>query len=308
MNVLPNIEHNCFEDIELKYFRVLLSNMGLTKSRYQVGKFTELPITALRPEDGLFVIYTSEHRYIRQTETIIKLKEKNESWTGDDCVIKDSNDTKWFDNTAPINSRPISRSLMDLLGNEIANYHLQAHYIYGTAYITVQTDSGRFCAATIRRSRGDELKYRCNADIFVHNPLLPLEHLSTMEGKTPDIKVEGNFIAKKYDFMMNLGTISDNQAQFCKIAQVTKVLDNNTELEPESNNSESTYYLRIGANVDIAFICICAYSLEELFSSKIFNKRDRSGGVFSPCSRHNRTACQWGSCKRERTLRFFAAT
>ena len=24
--------------------------MGLTKSRYQVGKFTELPITALRPE------------------------------------------------------------------------------------------------------------------------------------------------------------------------------------------------------------------------------------------------------------------
>ena len=213
-----------------------------------------------------------------------------------------------FDITAPVNSRPISRSLINLLGNEIANYHLQAHYIYGTAYITVQTDSGRFCAATIRRSRGDELKYRCNADIFVHNPLLPLEHLSTMEGKTPDIKVEGNFIAKNYDFMKNVGTISENQAHFCKIAQATKELDNKIKSESDLNNSETTYYLRIGSNVDIAFICICAYSLEELFTSKIFNKRDRSGGVFSPCSRHNRTACQRVSCKQERTRRFFAAT
>ena len=102
--------------------------------------------------------------------------------------------------------------------------------------------------------------------------------------------------------------ISENQAQFCKIAKATKVLDNKIESESDLNNSETTYYLRIGANVDIAFICICAYSLEELFTSKIFNKRDRSGGVFSPCSRHNRTTCQSASCKRERTQRFFAAT
>ena len=60
-------------------------------------------------------------------------------------------------------------------------------------------------------------------------------------------------IAKNYDFMM--GNINTNPF---KIAQVIRRFQGFFE-----NNS---YFINIGPNVDIAFICMCAYAIDELFS------------------------------------------
>ena len=64
--------------------------MGAEQS-YEPGQYSALPVTGLSPENGLFVIYTPDNRYIRPNETTLILKEKYRSWTGDDCVIRDSN-------------------------------------------------------------------------------------------------------------------------------------------------------------------------------------------------------------------------
>ena len=68
--------------------------MGADKSRYEPGQFNHLPVTGLNPENGLFVIFTPDNRYIRPSETVLILKEKQMAWTGDDCVIKDTHQQK----------------------------------------------------------------------------------------------------------------------------------------------------------------------------------------------------------------------
>ena len=281
--------------------------MGTTKSRYQWGQFSELPVCSLRSDDGIFVIHTPDNRYIRQTKTILRLKDNKEPWTIMDGLIADSNGMNLFNITAPINSRPIYRTLLDQLGNEIASYHLQSDDVYGMAYIIRKTEFGKCCAATIRRRRGKEVINRCNADIFIHNPLIPMEYLSSMEGMVPSIKVEGNFKSKKYDFMQNMGIMNGSQMPWRKFAEVSRDSITNTDLESKPNHLDDRYYLKVGANVDIAFICICCYALEELFSCKILNKRRRKENwseFFGPCSRHNIAMCQMQPCVRERLFGF----
>ena len=79
-----------------------------------------------------------------------------------------------------------------------------------------------------------------------------LEDVST-EGLSPDIHVAGDIISKKYDFMM--GDIENNPY---KIAQVVKKF----KMIAENN----TYFLNVGPRVDIAFIVMCAFAIDELFS------------------------------------------
>lgn len=67
----------------------------------------------------------------------------------------------------------------------------------------------------------------------------------------PDIA--GDIISKKYDFMM--GDIENNPY---KIAQVVKKF----KMIAENN----TYFLNVGPKVDIAFIVMCAFAIDELFS------------------------------------------
>ena len=285
--------------------------MGLTKSRYQCGQFTALPISSLTINDGLFIIYTPDNRYIRQTEMVLTVKENKESISSKDGYVHDSNGMKWFDITAPICSRPMSRTMLDQFGNEVASYHLQAYHMYGAVFITVQTDGGHWCAATIRRKRGNELVDRCNADVFIHNPVLPVQILSTMDLSTwihPNIKVEGNFKGKKYDFMKSLGHINGNQTQWCKIAEAARDFNTKTNCESSPNSNSDTFHLKVGANVDIAFISICCYALDELFSYKKLNKSTRIIGTYPYCSRHDRRMCKHILCHRERMIRTFSSS
>ena len=78
----------------------------------------------------------------------------------------------------------------------------------------------------------------------------------TCRGKPVSITVEGDIIAKKYDFMM--GNIHTNPF---KIAQVVRKFQAFFE-----NNS---YFINVGPNVDVAFICMCAYAIDELFNDDI---------------------------------------
>ena len=96
-----------------------------------------------------------------------------------------------------------------------------------------------------------------SADIYFHNPPVSIDDNKfkydvTTSGVPVAIMVEGDIIAKKYDFMM--GRIRTNPY---KIAQVVRKYDAFYE-----NNS---YFINIGPNVDVAFICMSAYAIDELF-------------------------------------------
>jgi len=75
----------------------------------------------------------------------------------------------------------------------------------------------------------------------------------TTEGLTADIHVAGDIIAKKYDFMM--GDIEDNPYKIAQVVRKIKMLMAN-----------DTYFLNIGPRVDIAFIVMSAFAIDELFS------------------------------------------
>jgi len=291
--------------------------MGADQSMYDSGQYSALPVSGLNPENGLFVIFTPDNRFIRPTETVLTLKEKYSSWTGDDCVIKDFNNAKWFDINAPMLSSfgPTIRILSDNFGQEVCQYQMKTFTMHGTAYVTVQTPSGRWCVATIKRQGGQGLfANNCNADIFIHNPMQALENLASTDGVTPTIHVGGDFMAKNYDFMKNVGIINGNQVQLIKIAQVVR------QWGPTTTNYPNTYFLRIGPNVDIAFICICAYALDELFSDDTpapqhhnrrcyehnrlncpasYCRRRYDGGHYHDrCYEHDRINCDWPACRR----------
>ena len=93
-----------------------------------------------------------------------------------------------------------------------------------------------------------------SADIYFHNPPVSIDDVTT-NGVPVAIMVEGDIIAKKYDFMM--GNINTNPY---KIAQVVRKFQAFFE-----NNS---YFINIGPNVDVAFICMCAYAIDELFNDQ----------------------------------------
>ena len=74
----------------------------------------------------------------------------------------------------------------------------------------------------------------------------------TTSGLPVAMTIEGDIRAKKYDFMMG-----DLNTQPYKIAQVVRQF--------QAFFENNTYFLEIGPNVDIAFVCICAYAVDELF-------------------------------------------
>ena len=75
----------------------------------------------------------------------------------------------------------------------------------------------------------------------------------TTSGLPVSIHVEGDIVSKKYDFMM--GNLNTNPYKIAQVVRKFKMI--------QENNS---YFIEIGPNVDVAFICICAYAVDELFS------------------------------------------
>ena len=86
------------------------------------------------------------------------------------------------------------------------------------------------------------------------NPPISIDHITT-NGLPVAIHVEGDILAKKYDFMM--GDLNTNPY---KIAQVVRKYTG-----AEIVFGQNTYFLEVGPNVDVAFICMCAYAIDELF-------------------------------------------
>merc|ERR1711988_1656587 len=186
------------------------------------SKFDELPV--LGHPSGLRIL-PSHESYLKEDHTVLKLREKIFSWSGDDCSVKDMEDRKWFKIEGSALSMTNKRTMTDPEGRVIAGYRKKLLSLHATAYITLEVNGETMVFATIRRKMQ----------------------------LTADIHVAGDIIAKKYDFMM--GDIEDNPYKIAQVVRKIKMLMAN-----------DTYFLNIGPRVDIAFIIMSAFAIDELFS------------------------------------------
>jgi len=216
------------------------------------SRFDELPVTGHRT--GLSVIPTSTGAFfLRPQSTVLKLREKILSWSGDDCSVKDINGTKWFQISGSAISMKSVRTMADNQGNVICGYQKKMLSLHATAYITIKDQTGqKLVLATIKRQ--SNFSFEASADIYIHNPPISIDHVTT-NGLPVAIHVEGDILAKKYDFMM--GDLNTNPY---KIAQVVRKYTG-----AEMVFGQNTYFLEVGPNVDVAFICMSAYAIDELF-------------------------------------------
>ena len=104
--------------------------------------------------------------------------------------------------------------------------------------------------ATIKKQSNFQLE--SSADIYLHNPPMSIDDVTT-SGLPAAIHVEGDIMSKKYDFMM--GNLNTNPYKIAQVVRKFKMFQEN-----------NTYFVEIGPNVDIAFISLCAYAIDELFS------------------------------------------
>jgi len=212
------------------------------------SRFDEMPVTG--HSSGLVVIPTGDQRYLRGENTVLKLREKFFSFSGDDCSVKDMSGNKWFNIEGSSFSLHSKRKLLDGQGTEIAGYQKKLLSMHATAYITIEQAGQTMVLATVKKQSFMQLE--SSADIYIHNPPVNLDNVTT-SGMAAAIHVEGDIISKKYDFMMG-----DLQTNPYKIAQVVRKF----KLVMENNS----YFLEIGRNVDIAFLSLCTFAIDELFN------------------------------------------
>eukprot|EP00092_Neocalanus_flemingeri_P011984 GFUD01012921.1.p1 GENE.GFUD01012921.1~~GFUD01012921.1.p1 ORF type:complete len:239 (+),score=46.11 GFUD01012921.1:60-719(+) len=215
--------------------------MGCVGSAYD-----DVPVTGY--QGGALEVLPNNQQYVQQEPTILKLKEKFFSFSGDDCVIKDLSGSTWFKINAETFSMSNKRSMMDTEGRVIAGYRKKLLSMHATAYITGEVNGRTLVYATIKKE--SMMSFVASAEIFLHNPPVDIDNVTT-DGLNAEIRVEGDFFAKKYDFMMG------NRDNPYKVAQVVRKWMTFME-----NNS---YYVNIGTNMDVAFVCMCAMAIDELF-------------------------------------------
>jgi len=191
-------------------------------------------------------------KYVFQEPTILKLKEKWLSWSGDDCSVKDMDGRLWFRIEGSAWSLKEKRTMTDADGGPVAGYKKKLLSMHATAYITVKEGGQTMVVATIKKQSAFQLE--SSADIYIYNPPVNYDDVTT-KGMVPTIHVEGDIIGKKYDFMMG-----DLRTNPYKIAQVVTKWGWNVHSD--------TYYLHIGSKVDVAFITMCAYAIDELFNEE----------------------------------------
>jgi len=191
--------------------------------------------------------------YMRSGPTILQLLEKTRTWSGeDDSTIKDIYRTKWFNISGSAES---TRVIEDINRKEICGYQRKLQSKYATAYITIkdQTET-TMVIATIKRKSNSSLE--SSADIYLHDPAMNIDNVTTT-GLPVTIYVEGDMISKNYDFMM--GNVKTNPFKIARAARKWK----------DKLTVKDSYFLEIGQNVDVAFICMCALALDELFSENL---------------------------------------
>ena len=145
------------------------------------------------------------------------------------------------------------RTLTDNEGTELAGYQKKLLSMHATAYITILDEAGQKMAiATIKKQ--SNFQFESSADIYLHNPPMNLDNVTT-SGLPVAIHVEGDIRSKKYDFMM--GNLQTNPYKIAQVVRKFKMF-----------NENNTYFVEIGRNVDIAFISLCAYAIDEIFSDE----------------------------------------
>ena len=144
-------------------------------------------------------------------------------------------------------------TMKDVNGQYICGYRKKHLSMHATAYITIEGPRGTIVVATVKRRQSDfSLETTTSADIYIHNPPMSIDNVTT-SGLPVSIHVEGDIVSKKYDFMM--GNLDTNPYKIAKVVRQFQAFPIN-----------NTYFVEIGPNVDVAFICICAYAIDELFS------------------------------------------
>ena len=144
------------------------------------------------------------------------------------------------------------RIMEDAEGHAICGYRKKMMSMSATAYITIDDQSGATLAiATIKRQG----VFTSGADIYLHNPPMHIDNIET-NGLPVAIHVEGNVIRKEYDFMM--GNMNDNPFKIARVVRKLKFFN--------AQNRNDSYFIEIGPNVDVAFMSICTYAIDEIFS------------------------------------------
>ena len=113
---------------------------------------------------GLRILPSCES-YLKEDHTVLKLREKIFSWSGDDCSVKDMEDRKWFKIEGSALSMTNKRTMTDPEGRVIAGYRKKLLSLHATAYITLEVNGETMVYATIRR----KMQLTPGAKIFIHN-------------------------------------------------------------------------------------------------------------------------------------------
>ena len=143
------------------------------------------------------------------------------------------------------------RLMEDPQGHAICGYHKKVLSMSGTAYITVDDQSGATLAIATIKSR-TSFPIISGADIYLHDPPMHIDNVTT-DGLPVAIHVEGNIMRKEYDFMM--GNMNDNPFKIARVVRKLKFI-----------NANDSYFIEIGPNVDVAFMSMCTYAIDEIFS------------------------------------------
>merc|ERR1719233_2532165 len=113
--------------------------------------------------------------------------------------------------------------------------------MHATAYITGESKGKTLVYATVKKE--SMMSLVSSAEIFIHNPPMDIDSVNT-DGVAPQIRVEGDFMA-------------GGRENPYKVAQVVRKWLTTYE--------HTSYFVNIGTNMDIAFVCMCAMAIDEIF-------------------------------------------
>ena len=88
-------------------------------------------------QEGLVVLPKCEI-YLKQDLTVLKLREKFFSFSGDDCTVRDMEGRDWFKIEGSALSITSQRTMTNSEGRVIAGYRKKLLSLYATAYITIE--------------------------------------------------------------------------------------------------------------------------------------------------------------------------
>ena len=114
--------------------------LSLTSCLCQVGRASpscESSRHIAGHHSGLPVLPRCE-MYLRQDLTVLKLREKFFSFSGDDCTVRDMEGRDWFKIEGAALSITSQRTMTDSSGRVVAGYRKKLLSLYATAYITAE--------------------------------------------------------------------------------------------------------------------------------------------------------------------------